>query len=251
MKGTRVTRVALLAAIFMMSQLSFLRHILVPSQESEQTSLEKRGRRDFSVRPLPSNSDKKSLLCTVVKDPNRRYIDEWADYHVALGFDRVHVYDNTENFALSGWGWDKDYADRLEVFHFLPGETHNITQVQGWTGAAVQSRAFMDCAWFAKANNYSWVAGFDIDEFLVPKDPGMSVGDLMEKYCPHPCGQLSFNWVLFGPDNRKGYVPVPVTRRFTSRIKSGEWDILVKGTASGIPEQVPPPNIILTRCQHC
>lgn len=101
---------------------------------------------DFTVRPLASSSTKRAMLCTVAKDPERRYVDEWADYHAALGFAGVRIYDNTDEFALQGWGYDKSYADLIERIHFIPGVTHPIKKHEGCP-SQVQSAAFLDCAY--------------------------------------------------------------------------------------------------------
>lgn len=87
----------------------------------------------------------------------------------------------------------------------------------------------MDCARTAKDLKYDWVMGLDIDEFLMIKKPNVSIVDFMDQYCIHPCGQLSFNWLMFSSGGRKEYKPVPVTRRFTERdIRPAQ---LVKGIA--------------------
>lgn len=169
-------------------------------------------------------------LCTIVKDPHNRYIDEWVDYHFALGFSRIRLYDNTENFTLEDWGWDKSYASQIDRIHYLPGITHPVER-HSKCGAPKQSPGFMECAQFAKLENIDWVTGLDIDEFLVIRDPTLSVVDFMEQYCKYPCGQLSLNWLLFGPSGRKEYQPVPVTKRFNHRLISKNVNS-VKGIAA-------------------
>lgn len=81
-------------------------------------------------------------------------------------------------------------------------------------------------------NNVSWVAGLDVDEFLVLKLDvyKTSLIEFMDEFCKPPCGQLSINWLLFGSSNRSRYVPVPVTKRFSIRTPSDDEN-LVKGIA--------------------
>lgn len=169
-------------------------------------------------------------LCTVIKDPHNRYIEEWVDYHFALGFSRIRLYDNTENFTLEDWGRGKSYISQVDKIHYLPGITHNVSNHKK-CGAPKQSPGFMDCAQVAKRENIAWVSGLDIDEFLVIREPSLSVVDFMEQYCKYPCGQLSLNWLLFGPSGRREYTPVPVTKRFTHRESEKGWNLLVKGIA--------------------
>jgi len=183
-----------------------------------------------SFHQTMSTSKKKAILCTVIKDVELLYIDEWADYHMALGFTSLRLYDNSDSFTMNNWGRDKSYASQIERIHFLPGVTHNISQSMG--GASkLQSTAFMDCVSYAKENNIDWVAAFDLDEFLVLRSAPFSIVDFMDQYCQYPCGQISFNWLMFGSNNRSKYVPVPVTKRFPYRTPSAKWEIVCKGIA--------------------
>lgn len=182
------------------------------------------------AQPPITLSNKTAALCTVIKDPQKRYIDEWADYHMmAAGFTSLRLYDNTQNFTLKNWGEDKSYSSNIRRIHFLPDITHNITYFEG-VKSNVQSAAFMDCVKSAIEEGIDWVATFDMDEFLVLYNTTSSIVDFMEEYCEHPCGQLSFNWLLFGSSNRSKYAPVPETKRFQYRIQSND-DNLVKGIA--------------------
>lgn len=184
------------------------------------------GRLLFS-HPKP-HSNKTATLCAVVKDQQLKYIDEWADYHMALGFTGMRIYDNTDDFALKDWGKDKPYSDQIKLIHFLPDVTHNITRFPGCKSEA-QSAAYMDCVKASIKQNVNWVAGFDMDEFLVLRN-STSIVDFLDEYCKFPCVQISFNWLMFGSSNRNRYVPVPVTKRFPYRVKSN-LESIVKGIA--------------------
>ena len=66
-------------------------------------------------QPPITLSNKTAALCTVIKDPQKRYIDEWADYHMmAVGFTSLRLYDNTQNFTLKNWGEDKSYSSNIK-----------------------------------------------------------------------------------------------------------------------------------------
>ena len=172
---------------------------------------------------------KTASLCLIVKDQHLRYIDEWADYHMALGFTGLRLYDNTKEFVMKTWGTDKPYSNRIERIHFLPNITHNITEHklgkrEITTTTKNQDTAYMDCVRSAVRKDIDWVAAFDEDEFLVLRNSS-SIVDFMDDYCKYPCGQLSFNMLRFGSANRSRYVPVPVTRRFQYHDNSddGVW----------------------------
>jgi hypothetical protein len=56
-----------------------------------------------STTPVSSPSSPPwAALCAVMRDEDR-YIDEWADYHLALGFEQLHIYDSHPNFTLARW----------------------------------------------------------------------------------------------------------------------------------------------------
>jgi hypothetical protein len=147
------------------------------------------------------NQNSTATLCLIVKDP-QLYLEEWVDYHFALGFTGLHIFDNSPSFNLQDWGKDKSYAGRINVTHHVPKSMYDQ-----------QTTAYVECIREAASNNISWVADFDVDEFLVLRRHE-SVLSLMEDHCPWPCGQLSINWITFGSSNRTHYAPVPVTRRF-------------------------------------
>ncbi len=171
-----------------------------------------------------TKNEKAALLCLVVKDQYLRYIDEWADYHMALGFTGLRLYDNTEDFVMEKWGISKPY--HIERIHFLPNITHKITEhkMNKTEVTTIQDTAYMDCVQSAMQRGIEWVAAFDEDEFLVLRNSS-SVVEFMDEHCKYPCGQISFNTYRFGSANRSRYVPVPVTRRFQYRdgLDDGVW----------------------------
>lgn len=170
--------------------------------------------------------EKAALLCLVVKDQYLRYIDEWADYHMALGFTGLRLYDNTDDFVMKNWGNDKPYRNHIERIHFLPNITHKITEYKMNKTEVTknQDTAYMDCVQSAMRRGIEWVAAFDEDEFLVLRNSS-SVVEFMDEHCKYPCGQISFNTYRFGSANRSRYVQLPVTRRFQYRDSSddGFW----------------------------
>jgi hypothetical protein len=140
----------------------------------------------------------KAAICSIVVN-EELYLDEFVNYHRALGFERFFVYDNTAGFEMKQWG--KLKGDYVQVIHF--------------PGKAKQYAAYTDCARRAKAAGiFKWVAFFDIDEFLVLKKHG-HVSDMLEDHCKS--GALAVNWLVF--DNSGWNIPFsePVTKRFLYR----------------------------------
>lgn len=139
-----------------------------------------------------------AVICSIVRD-GEAYIDEWVDYHLAIGFHEIHVYDNSEANEMRQWGEERG---------------QNVI-VKHWPGTDTQRDAYADCARVnARQGRARWLAFIDIDEFLVLKKHA-NVIDFLEQHCE--TGALSVNWFIFGPNGRRVYQPLPVTLRFVYR----------------------------------
>ena len=142
-----------------------------------------------------------AVVCAIVMN-EEAYIDEWVDYHHALGFSHFYIYDNSPDFEMEQWGLEK--GQHVTVKHYPAQEA--------------QGKAYLDCLnTFAVKNNHTWVAFFDVDEMIHLMDH-YNVVDLLYGHCRR--GSLSLNWNVFGPGGRDTYQPFPVTKRFMYRDKS-------------------------------
>lgn len=150
------------------------------------------------------NSKRKALMCAIGKD-EEAYIDEWVDYHYALGFDKIRIYDNSDLNEMKVFGDRK--GDHVDVIHY-PGAPVAACELQ--------KRAYHDCAQKAiEEGLYTWAAFFDIDEFLVLKKHE-DVHNMLEEHLQR--GALGINWHHFHPTNHDIlYSPLPVTKRFMYR----------------------------------
>ena len=103
----------------------------------------------------------KVALIAIAKNEDK-YIKEWLDYHLGLGFDTIIVADNDNELVLSGYS-----SDRIVIEDFT-----------GVTG--VQPKAYSNL--FKKYRKfYDWVFFCDIDEFLVIED-GRDVKTFLSSY---------------------------------------------------------------------
>lgn len=105
-----------------------------------------------------------AVLCAMAKD-EEAYLDEWVNYHLAIGFETIYIYDNSDNNELRQWGKAKaaavqkadSRADATPVCrsslgdHTLP-QHHDEeipppsrVQVVPWAGEARQFDAYWDC----------------------------------------------------------------------------------------------------------
>ena len=147
-----------------------------------------------------------AAICAIQRD-GVRYLDEWVDYNLAIGFEKIYIYDNSDDF------------EELKKWH--EGRSRNANQIviKHFPGEAKQLAAYGDCGkTIHRARSHSWIAFFDIDEFLVLKEPTKyrTVMDVLDTVSVH-AGALAINWEIFLFNNQTKYEPKPVTKRFQTR----------------------------------
>lgn len=161
------------------------------------------------VEPGPLNVEaraKKNLtdntsacLCGIVKDAEA-YLDEWVDYHFGLGFHSIYLIDNSDKNELVPWQNKRRAAGyTVQVLH-KPG-THR--QMYGYHMCASEFK-----------NRHTYMAFFDVDEYLVLKKHG-NVADMLVDHLPK--GSLTISWYIFGSSQHDMYSPLPITKRFQYR----------------------------------
>lgn len=90
------------------------------------------------------------VICAIAKQ-EERYLKNWCQWHLDIGFDRIYIYDNN----------DLDSDEEYEKFeNIFPGRVE-IRRARGLKANQItQYRSFCD------DNIYKWVAFIDIDEFI-------------------------------------------------------------------------------------
>ena len=168
----------------------------------------------------PSNSTSNVAACLIVYNETL-YLDEWLDFHIALGFSPIYIYDNSPDFQLQtelysgGSSW---YDTRVHDWQHIQLIHFPLTPVQ----LAAYDRCIKK-----DASNSTFVALIDADEFLVLKKHN-NVIDFMDHYCNFQCGQLSINWRQMGTSSERQYTPVPVLRRNVHGCGSGTIKVIVR-----------------------
>ena len=140
-----------------------------------------------------------AVLCCIALD-EESYIDEFVDYHIGIGFNKIIIYDNSNENQLKQWG-QKRHNSTAEVIHY--------------PGINMQGRAYLDCAKGAHYNGkMKWAAFWDVDEFLVLKKHD-NVDRFLDEHLSS--GALALNWYIFRQGGKTIYEPLPVTKRFVYR----------------------------------
>ena len=130
-----------------------------------------------------------------------RYIEEWVQYHIKLGFDKIII-----------------WQDRWECKYEHP-QIIKLKMRQTDTGRSVAAQNhFID----EMSHEYDYAAFFDVDEFLVLKKHS-NVKDFVAEYSD--CQSIGINWVFFGNNGQENVIDndYSVIKRFTKRrIEPGE-----------------------------
>lgn len=141
------------------------------------------------------------VICAIARLENR-YIKEWVDYHLSLGFSHIYLYDNNrkeeERIAET---ITKDYYNNVTIIPY-----HNVDH---WP----QVQAYKDC-W--ERFKFDWVLFIDIDEFF-------TFGDMWKKEkrietfikdLHEDCDAVLLNWMCFGDNGLIEYDNRPLVERF-------------------------------------
>ena len=154
---------------------------------------------------LPHKPARTAAICAVQKW-GLPYIDEWVDYHLAIGFETIFIYDNSDDFETQGWYSNRfqNGTDRVEIFH--------------WPGVAQQMPAYDECIRHIKHSSdqdHFWISFIDLDEFVVIKDTEKFpfITDFLETV-PQDAGGFTMNWQVFGWNNQTKYEAKPLSLRF-------------------------------------
>ena len=139
------------------------------------------------------------IICVVLRHEDA-YVDEWIQYHHYLGFDYIHIYDNSQNGSAKIGYLPQKYGDFVRV-QFMPGD-------------GIQDQAYNDCAMQHRVGRV-WAAFIDCDEFIVLRKHA-SIHDLLADTVPHG-GSLALNRIAFGSNGHLLYRDLPVLQRFTAR----------------------------------
>jgi hypothetical protein len=138
-----------------------------------------------------------ALVCIAKGEDN--YINEWVGYHLKLGFDKIHIYEND---------WFSNINHPNVITTAVNGRRQQIPVYNNFINEY--------------KNEYDWVAFLDVDEFIVLKKHN-DIHDLMNEYSTESA--LGINWVFFGDNNQTFNGDYSVIERFTKRQKSPDGHI--------------------------
>lgn len=139
---------------------------------------------------------KKKITLVCIAKNEELYLQEWIDYHLKLGFDDIHIFQNDWRFNNL-----KKYP-QVFFYEFDGKSFENYTNIDEpiWI-KNIQAKCYTD---FIETyhNDYEWAAFFDVDEFLVLKKH-TNVKEFISNYHNSDC--LIINWAMFGDSGLKTF----------------------------------------------
>lgn len=131
----------------------------------------------------------KTAICAIIKDEHR-FLKEWIDWHLNLGFDAIHLFE--DKGSESHEEIVKDYSNVFLRRYETDDEVRNLLQ---WQGNSHRQHVLYE--WFGDAyqQTYDWVAFIDLDEFVVFHN-----GYTLEKLCEEfeQYSAVLLNWRMMG-----------------------------------------------------
>lgn len=136
----------------------------------------------------------KYVICTCSKN-EEKYLDEWVEHHMKIGFDTFIIYDNND--------------DPRQLNRFLsarPYRKHVI--VNPINGKSNMQRASFRDAYYRY--NFEWCAFLDGDEFIE-----LAQHNTIQEYLsmfPPDCYAVGLNWMCYGNCGHKNAPPKDLER---------------------------------------
>ena len=153
-------------------------------------------------------------ICAIARLENR-YIREWVDYHINLGFNHIYLYDNnreneerlSEVLTEAHLVNDSSLRGHKEEFCLSP-----ITIVSLHHRSYVQMYAYQDCY---INGHFDWLLYIDIDEFFTFADMNCHLEEWIEKtVSSENADAILINWMCYGDCGHIRYIDAPVVERF-------------------------------------
>lgn len=167
----------------------------------------------------------KVALCAIVRS-EENYLQEWIEYHLALGFEHLFIYDNNdpENDAVRLLCQGKSWERRISIINY-----------RGYQG--VQLLAYNDC-YMRNGKEFDWFAFLDADEFLTlgPETQAKTIGEYLAEAAD--CDEILVNWLYYGDNGKARQEPGSLIERFPEGLPQSAENRHVKTIArSGLPLQ--------------
>ena len=148
----------------------------------------------------------KTCVCCIASTENR-YIREWVEHYLNLGFDCIFIYDNN---PINGEKFEdviNDYITQQKVIIL------NVRGIRGWF---LQYKVY-EHFYQNYGQIFDWIAFFDCDEFLILNED-KTIHEYFNRDCFKHADVIQINWKIFDDNNLVYYENIPIMQRFTHAI---------------------------------
>jgi len=152
------------------------------------------------------------IACVAIVKNEQNHIAEWIAYQLALGFDTIFVFDNRSTDTIFVFDNRSTDATAARIRAFAP--MHDV-RLLDWpmTTPDYQTRCYEHAA-RTYADEFDWIAFFDVDEFLV-LDTGFDLKSILNLWAEVPA--IGVPWAMFGSSGHIDRPDALLIEAFTHR----------------------------------
>ena len=170
------------------------------------------------------------VICAIAKNENL-YINDWVNWHINLGFDKIYLYDNN-NLDTEYIGNFIEQKDKVKII-----------DVRGISNRNIQIESYNN---FYNTYKFDWCAFIDIDEFIV-FNKWKNVQEFVTDPIFKNTNVIKLNWHLFGDDNKINRdLTIPIYKSITKRLIGHKDEMMGKQFLRGGLK-----NIYINSCHYC
>ena len=142
-----------------------------------------------------------SAICAVAKNEND-YLEEWIDYHLSLGFNKIILYDNSN---------PGDETTRTLLEKYIKQGILKLIDYRG--RRSFQLEAYNECY---SSDCADWIAFIDIDEFITfsADSEYPDINEFLKHAETLGADAIALNWMTYGDNGLVTKGPGKVTERF-------------------------------------
>ena len=125
-----------------------------------------------------------NVICAIAKNENL-YINDWVNWHLNLGFDKIYLYDNNDiTTPFVG-----DFIEQIDKI--------KIIDVRGMHEQSFQIKCYNE---FYNSHEFDWCAFIDIDEFII-LNKWKNIQEFVSDPIFKDAQVIKLNWHLYGDDD--------------------------------------------------
>lgn len=151
------------------------------------------------------------LALVVISKNEGPYIKEWIEYHKLVGVEKIFFYDN------------ESIDDTF--FVLTPYIESGLVEYIKIEGKAKQLEAYNDAVFLYK-DICRYMAFIDMDEFLMPREPFLSISsivDMLLNKAGNGAVGVGINWAIFGSSHLEKAPQGLVIENFVYRGENSHW----------------------------